>query len=311
MHGYENKHLRFPHWKEHLDWSHEGIKRDANSGNARRFGSFHKIEDLMIPQGEEFLKKKNICFFTTHLNEPRKSFYLNFSKNFRVDGYGKYFDKSIKDHNSSHYKKKDIMKNYAFNLCPENSMNPGNYTEKILDSFIGKCLPISWADNNINYEFNQKAFINLNDYLSFDLQELFQSLRDESFLKKYLFSDTKNSNQYKSRVPLPQIDVAETDQAYYFQIELPEVQQQNVEKEVNQNENSLVDNKQQGIMDLITQNYKRAIQRSITPNININECELNTSFIDSVLRITVLKKNDKQPLQTSRKARKEIKLFFA
>jgi len=133
----------------------------------------------------------------------------------------------------------------------------------------------------------------------------------DSFLKKYLFSDTKNSNQYKSRVPLPQIDVAETDQAYYFQIELPEVQQQNVEKEVNQNENSLVDNKQQGIMDLITQNYKRAIQRSITPNININECELNTSFIDSVLRITVLKKNDKQPLQTSRKARKEIKLFFA
>lgn len=64
-------------------------------------------------------------------------------------------------------------------------------------------------------------------------------------------------------------------------------------------------------MDHITKNYKRAIQRSITPNININECELNTSFIDSVLRITVLKKNDKQPLQTSRKARKEIKLFFA
>jgi hypothetical protein len=185
VHRYENNHLRFPHWKEHIDWSHEDISRDTNTGNARRFGSFYKIEDLMIPQGEEFLKKKNICFFTTHLNEPRKSFYLNFSKNFRVDGYGKYFDKSIKDHNSSHYKKKDIMKNYAFNLCPENIIYPGNYTEKIPDSFIGKCLPISWADNNINYEFNQKAFINLNDFLNFDLQELFQSLRDESFLKKY------------------------------------------------------------------------------------------------------------------------------
>lgn len=185
VHRYENKHLRFPHWKEHIDWSHEDITRDTNTGNARRFGSFYKIEDLMIPQGEEFLKKKNICFFTTHLNEPRKSFYLNFSKNFRVDGYGKYFDKGIKDHNSSHYNKKDIMKNYAFNLCPENIIYPGNYTEKIPDSFIGKCLPISWADNNINYEFNQKAFINLNDFLNFDLQELFQSLRDESFLKKY------------------------------------------------------------------------------------------------------------------------------
>jgi hypothetical protein len=185
VHRCENNHLRFPHWKEHIDWSHEDISRDTNTGNARRFGSFYKIEDLMIPQGEEFLKKKNICFFSTHLNEPRKSFYLNFSKNFTVDGYGPYFDKSTKNHNVSGYKKKDIMKNYAFNLCPENNMYPGNYTEKILDSFIGKCLPISWADNNINEEFNKKAFINLNNFLNSDMQELFKSLREESFLREY------------------------------------------------------------------------------------------------------------------------------
>jgi hypothetical protein len=76
-------------------------------------------------------------------------------------------------------------------------------------------------------------------------------------------------------------------------------------------ENSLIDNKKQGITDLITQNYKRAIQRSITAGININECELNTSFIDSVLRITVLKKNNNNQKQRSEAARKEIKLFFA
>jgi hypothetical protein len=64
-------------------------------------------------------------------------------------------------------------------------MYPGNYTEKILDSFIGKCLPISWADNNINEEFNKKAFINLNNFLNSDMQELFKSLREESFLREY------------------------------------------------------------------------------------------------------------------------------
>jgi len=79
---------------------------------------------------------------------------------------------------------------------------------------------------------------------------------------------------------------------------------------LNKNENSLIDNKKQGITDLITQNYKRAIQCSITAGININECELNTSFIDSVLRITVLKNNNNQK-QRSEAARKEIKLFFA
>ena len=149
---------------------------------------------------------------------------------------------------------------------------------------------------------NNKKFSNLEGFLEHSF---------EDYLKKYLFSVTENSNRDRSRMPLPQIDVAETDSAYYFQIELPEVYKQNAEKALNKNENSLIDNKKQGITDLITQNYKRAIQRSITAGININECELNTSFIDSVLRITVLKKNDKQPLQTSRKAKKEIKLFFA
>jgi hypothetical protein len=185
VYEHKDKHLRFPHWKEHIDWSHEDINKNLNTGNAKRFGCFHKIEDLMRPQGDEFLKKKNVCIFATHLDGLRKSFYFNFEKNFKVDGYGKYFDKNIKDHNSSIFKKRDIMKNYAFNLCPENIMYPGNYTEKIPDSFIGKCLPISWADNNINSEFNQKAFINLNNFLENNMQDLFDLLKDKNFLTNY------------------------------------------------------------------------------------------------------------------------------
>jgi HSP20 family molecular chaperone IbpA len=149
---------------------------------------------------------------------------------------------------------------------------------------------------------NNKKFSNLEGFLEHSF---------EDFLKKYLFSVTENSNRDRSRMPLPQIDVAETDQAYYFQMEIPKAYKQNTGKGVYKNENSLLDNEKQGIMDLITQNYKRAIQRSITPSININECELNTSFIDSVLSITVLKKNNELSLQTNKVARKEIKLFFA
>ena len=149
---------------------------------------------------------------------------------------------------------------------------------------------------------NNKKFSNLEGFLEHSF---------EDYLKKYLFSVTENSNRDRSRMPLPQIDVAETDSAYYFQIELPEVYKQNEEKGLDKNENSLIDNKKQGITDLITQNYKRAIQRSITAGININECELNTSFIDSVLRITVLKNDNNNQKQRSEAAKKEIKLFFA
>jgi hypothetical protein len=184
---FDDNHLRSPYWKDHLDWSHEGIVRDNNVGNAQRFGFFHDIESLLRNQGDDFLNKKNICFFTTALQEPRRSFYKSFSKQFQVDGFGRYFDKKIKNHNESKFKKFDIMKNYSFNLCPENICYPGTYTEKIPDAFIGKCLPISWADNNVKIDFNPNAFINLNDHMGggTDFQQLFDSLRDVNFLKKY------------------------------------------------------------------------------------------------------------------------------
>ena len=61
----------------------------------------------MSPQGDFFLKKKReICLISSHFNEPRKSMYLNFLKNFKVDGYGPYFDKSIKNHYSDAQSKK-------------------------------------------------------------------------------------------------------------------------------------------------------------------------------------------------------------
>lgn len=183
---YDENHLRIQLWKHYIDWRHEGIFRDDDSLNSKRFGSFYSLEDLMKPQGNKFLKKKrNICLFAGHLNEPRRSIYLNLSKYFKIDGFGPYFDKNIKDHNSSNFKKIDIMKEYAFNLCPENSLYPGYYTEKIPDAFLGKCLPISWADQNINQDFNSKSFVNLLDYSKAKYEDICELLKDDVFLKKF------------------------------------------------------------------------------------------------------------------------------
>jgi hypothetical protein len=182
----DKNHLRLPHWKEHIDWTHEGIKREGNVGNALRFGHFYNIESLIKPQGNDFLKKKRaMCIFTSHLNEPRRIIYNNFLKEFKIDGYGPYFDKKINNHNCSPYKKIDVMKNYSFNLCPENTMNPGSYTEKIPDAFLGKCLPISWADNNVAVDFNCKAFVNLNDYMRSNFEDLIKLLKDDDYLKNF------------------------------------------------------------------------------------------------------------------------------
>jgi hypothetical protein len=179
-------HLRFPSWKDYIDWSSENIFRDRNTLNSQRFGSYWNLDDLIKPLGDDFLKrKKEFCIFTSHLVEPRRSIYLKFSKNFKVDGYGPYFNKSIENHNSSDFKTQDILKNYAFNLCPQNSLYPGYYTEGLVNAFVSKVLPITWADKNINLDFNEKSFINLLDYTSSDYEEVCHLIQDQNFLKKF------------------------------------------------------------------------------------------------------------------------------
>jgi hypothetical protein len=181
----DKNHLRFPFWKEVMDWSHLGIQREL-SVSAKRFGSYYKINDLMNANGNKFISKnKKVCLFATHLHEPRKSLYSKLSEHFVVDGYGPYFNKKIKNHNFSNFNKKDVMKNYGFNLCPENSLSAGLYNEKVPDAFLGSCLPITWADNNINHDFNEKSFVNLLNYAKDNYEEICNLLKDENFLKKH------------------------------------------------------------------------------------------------------------------------------
>jgi len=181
----DETHLRFPLWKELINWNHLGLERKLGLFT-QRFDNFYNIKELMSPQGDLFLKKeRKICLLSSHLNEPRKSMLMNLSKNFAVDGYGPCFDKNIKNHNSNPLSKIEILRKYAFNLCPENSLYPGYYTEKVPEAFLGKCLPLAWADNNINQDFNEKSFVNLLNYSKDNYLEISNLLKDESFLNKY------------------------------------------------------------------------------------------------------------------------------
>ena len=115
----------------------------------------------MEPLGRSFLTKpRRAVIFASHLDGPRKNFYTELNKIIAVDGFGKYFDKSILNHSNSGFIKQHILNNYAFNLCPENKLYPGYYTEKIPEAFLGDTLPITWADSKVSIDFNPKAFIN-------------------------------------------------------------------------------------------------------------------------------------------------------
>ena len=153
-----NKHFRLPYWMEMIDWSHEGIHGNQNP----RYGQLLTIERLMQPLGNTFLERKRAAaFLSSHMREPRNTLFNAVNSVLPVNGFGPHFNKDIKSHHHSGIVKEVLLQDFAFNLCPENAMYPGYYTEKIPEAFFAKCLPITWADENVKVDFNPHAFINL------------------------------------------------------------------------------------------------------------------------------------------------------
>lgn len=177
-----DKHLRFPYWMEMLDWSHEGIIGNTNP----RYGELIKITTLMSPLGNQFLARGNSCaMLSSHLREPRGSLYSAIENTIPIQGFGAYFDKSIKDHHSSGFLKKDILKKFSFNLCPENGLYPGYYTEKIPEAFNSGCLPIAWADQNVGADFNPNAIINMLNLAEQGYDSISLALSNPKILERY------------------------------------------------------------------------------------------------------------------------------
>jgi hypothetical protein len=151
-------HYRLPYWMEMIDWTHEGIVGNQNP----RYGRLLTIERLRQPLGKYFLEKKRaVAFLSSHIREPRKTLFNAIQAVMPITGYGAYFNKNITSHHESGLLKHTLLQEFGFNLCPENGMYPGYYTEKIPEAFFADCLPITWTDENVKVDFNPRAFINL------------------------------------------------------------------------------------------------------------------------------------------------------
>lgn len=175
------KNFRFPYWMESIDWSHEGVVRPKPLRISRHF----KIEELQKPLTDNFLNRNWRCAaFFGQMREPRLQLFEAIKKVLPVDGFGKGFDKGIKNSQSSGIYKDLMLSKYAFNLCPENSLYPGYYTEKVLESFGAGSIPLTWADSNIKSDFNSNSFINLNDYAASGYLEVGEVLENSDILAK-------------------------------------------------------------------------------------------------------------------------------
>lgn len=175
-------HFRMPYWMEVADWSDQGVMGNTNP----RYGRLLDINRLLQPLGKAFLDRpQKAAIFASHLREPRGSLLNAVKKQIEVVEFGKSFNPNIKNHSESGLIKFDELQAFAFNLCPENGMHPGYYTEKIPEAFMAGCLPITWADENVKTDFNPQAFINLAPMSLNHFADLSEILNSKSKLAQY------------------------------------------------------------------------------------------------------------------------------
>jgi Glycosyltransferase family 10 (fucosyltransferase) C-term len=75
--------------------------------------------------------------------------------------------------------KRTVLEPYQFSIVPENSKQSGYYTEKILDCFIAKTVPLYWGCPNLGSFFNMNGVIQFRDYA--ELEAKLSSLKRDTY----------------------------------------------------------------------------------------------------------------------------------
>ena len=161
---YGGRNCRLPLWYSRVEWP--GYKYRVRKPNRLHHGyepliSLAKLTSTRY--ADESTPNKRFCLLVANNPESlRISMFNSLSQYKQVDGYGNMFGRPLVA------SKFDVMKDYRFAMCPENSIYPGYVTEKLIDAYAGGCVPIYSGHPNMDTEFNQDAFLNYQDYLDMD-----------------------------------------------------------------------------------------------------------------------------------------------
>jgi alpha(1,3/1,4) fucosyltransferase len=172
---YGGKNIRLPLWYFHIDWFGKG-----GYGNPKYIIPIKDLDDNIFTRKE---KSKFCSAMYSNPVENRVKFYKKLSEYKKVDGYGKPFN----NWNYGEDNKYQIISNYKFNICFENTDYPGYHTEKLFQAKVAGCIPIYWGAETIKNDFNEKCFINLKDFNG-----------DMDLLSEYIKEIDSDDNLYKS-----------------------------------------------------------------------------------------------------------------
>jgi hypothetical protein len=152
---YGGRNQRLPLWYARLAWDGFEEKPRRVGANNHGYEPLIDIKSLVRPRNLDMTGKDKFCALIAGNPEGlRINLYNSISRYKQVDGHGNMFGKALRQ------SKFDLLSEYKFCLCPENSIYDGYVTEKLIDAYAGLTVPIYSGDVSVGYDFNTSAFLN-------------------------------------------------------------------------------------------------------------------------------------------------------
>ena len=163
--SYGGRNCRLPVWYAHIRWPGlipEGLRRDLKASHG--FEPPVELDSLLQPRPAPSAADRELfcCLVARNPEAHRMMCAERLSKIGRVDLFGAIAGKPVRR------SKNEILAPYRFNLCFENSIFPGYYTEKPLQAWVAGCIPLYYSDRWCSLDVNPKAMINRMDFISID-----------------------------------------------------------------------------------------------------------------------------------------------
>jgi hypothetical protein len=188
---YNNRNIRIPLWYLYIDWF-----------NVKTYSNPQYLIPVEYLESNKYSEKHKTKFCSAVFSNPvgtRVDLSNKLSDYKKVDCYGKPNEFKIPDGEEI---KMDIISDYKFSICFENTLYPGYYTEKLLHAKITGNIPLYYSDDKFNEDFNYKCCLNYNDYSS--MEEFIQEIKKVDNDDK-LYKEIFNQKLFNKEVKIEEI----------------------------------------------------------------------------------------------------------
>jgi hypothetical protein len=156
--------FRLPYWMTCINWwPNEFYPRNYVGGNIINLNNYRPAVDA-----ETIASRKFCSIVASNGVSNRFDIVENLSNVDVVECFGSAFNNRVEEN------KIDIIKNYNFNICYENSIGPGYVTEKLFEALLASTIPIYWGSEFCGNDFNPQSFVNTTDM---SRSEVFDSIK--------------------------------------------------------------------------------------------------------------------------------------